>query len=102
MHPPLDRPHPDCSDEIQNLKDCHADGWKKYIGGCNEMKTVLDNCLKAEKSRLLEEMNKNLTEHAVQREDIVKQAFGKSMTFTEFLDKDKDYRKEIEKKQQRA
>ena len=24
MHPPLDRPHPDCQDEINNLHHCHA------------------------------------------------------------------------------
>lgn len=100
MHPPLDRPHPDCNDVIQELKTCHLNTWKKYTGGCNDIKVRLDGCLRAEKKRLLEEMNQDLPERAIKREEIVKQAFGKQVTFSEYLQQDKDYQRERQRKQQ--
>ena len=98
MHPPLDRPHPDCQDEIDALRACHADGWKKYLGRCNDIKISLDKCLRKEKKRLLDEMNKDLKERKLRQEDIVKEAFGKQMTFQEYLKNDREYRAEVEKK----
>jgi COX assembly mitochondrial protein 2 len=103
MHPPLDRPHPDCNEVIEELRTCH-DNWKlKYTGGCNEIKVRLDKCLKEEKKRLLAEMDKDLPERRARQEDIIKTAFGKKETFSEYLQKDKDYQREMEKiRQQRA
>lgn len=70
------------------------------MGACNEIKFELDKCFKAEKKRLLSEMNKDLPELMNRQEEIVKEAFGKEMTFSEFLQKDKVYRAEVAKKQQ--
>lgn len=93
MHPPLDRPHPDCNDVIQELKSCHANNpYRKYLGVCNDIKFALDKCFKAEKHRLLSEINaeelpKLHNEHA----ELIKEAFGKTMTFHEYLQQDKEY-----------
>eukprot|EP01036_Dinobryon_divergens_P028625 gene28625-37604_t len=38
MHPPLFKPHPKC----EKVK-------AKYFGACNEFKTALDTCFRAEK-----------------------------------------------------
>ena len=100
MHPPLDRPHPDCEDVIRALRACHAAGWRKYLGACNDIKVDLDKCLKGEKMRLLTEMNKELPERKIRQEEIVKNAFGKNMTFSEYLQKDKEYLAEVAKKDQ--
>ena len=101
MHPPLDRPHPDCEDIIQALKDCHANGWKKYTGGCNDIKVEMDKCFKAEKDRLLKEMNRRLPAMRRKQEEIIKDAFGKQMTFQEYLQQDKEYLEEKKKAGQR-
>jgi COX assembly mitochondrial protein 2 len=92
MHPPLDRPHPDCEGIVQSLKACHSDSWKKFTGGCNEIKVEMDHCFKLEKKRLLDEMNKDLAERKNRHEEVIKQAFGKSMTFSEYLKQDKEFR----------
>ena len=97
MHPPLDRPHPDCNQVIEELRTCHADWKLKYFGGCNEIKVSLDRCLKEEKKRLLSEMDKDLPERRARQEDIIKTAFGKKETFSEYLQKDKEYQHEMEK-----
>jgi len=92
MHPPLDRPHPDCEDVIAQLKECHATaGIYKYMGLCNDIKTAVDQCLRAEKKRLLDEMSKELPERKARQEAIVQRAFGKPVTFSEYLEKDKEY-----------
>ena len=52
MHPPLDRPHPDCQSEINDLHHCHATTSKMKFWGCNEVKYALDRCLREEKVRL--------------------------------------------------
>ena len=83
---------------IQELRICHANRWKKYTGGCNDIKVRLDQCLKAEKKRLLAEMNKDLPDRAKKQEDVVKKAFGKQMTFSEYLKQDKDYQREKQRK----
>ena len=102
MHPPLDRPHPDCQQEIDELKECHADPWKKYTGGCNHLKVALDKCFKREKERLLNEMNKDLNERKQREQEIIAEAFGKTQTFAEYLEQDKEYQSELKKKQERA
>ena len=98
MHPPLDRPHPDCGDEIQALKDCHNNSWKKFTGGCTDIKVIMDKCLKAEKKRLLDEMNQGLEKHKKDEQELIRKAFGKTETFEEYLAKDKKYQEEIRKK----
>ena len=53
MHPPLDRPHPDCQAEIDSLLACHKNfPFTKFMGACNELKTNLDACFKMEKRRM--------------------------------------------------
>ncbi|GKZ01502.1 hypothetical protein MPSEU_001100800 [Mayamaea pseudoterrestris] len=97
MHPPLDRPHPDCDQVIQELRACHADWKLKYLGGCNGIKVRLDCCLKEEKKRLLGEMDKDFPARRARQEDIIKTAFEKKETFAEYLKQDKDYQREMEK-----
>ena len=38
-----------CHDVIKNLEICHTE-WKKFFGGCNQMKIDLNMCLRAEVS----------------------------------------------------
>jgi COX assembly protein 2 len=102
MHPPLDRPHPDCEDVIQALRACHSNNWKKYTGGCNTIKVALDQCFKFEKDRLLKEMNKELPGKRDKQEEIIKKAFGKNLTFQEYLEKDKDHQAELRNKKERG
>ena len=90
MHPPLDRPHPDCQDVIEALQQCHTH-WSKYWGTCNDTKAQLDHCLKAEKKRLLSELNANLVQAKQREQEIVKIAFGKEQTFDEYLAQDVEY-----------
>ena len=101
MHPPLDRPHPDCEDVIQSLRACHDDAWQKYTGGCNDIKVALDVCFKAEKERLLKEMNQQLPAMRKKQEAIIKEAFGKRQTFSEYLQQDAEYQAELKKAQQK-
>lgn len=50
MHPPLERPHPDCQDVIKALVTCHEEyKFGKWLGACNQFKAELDWCLRAEK-----------------------------------------------------
>lgn len=93
MHPPLDRPHPDCQDEINRLKVCHQSRWQKYTGGCNTLKVALDECFRKEKERFLNELNADLKEKKLVEEEMIKQAFGKTQTFQEYLQQDKDYQR---------
>ena len=86
---------------IAELRTCHNDWSKKFTGGCNEIKVRLDNCLKEEKKRLLKEMNKELPARRARQEDIIKTAFGKKETFAEFLEKDEEYQRELQKKRAR-
>jgi COX assembly protein 2 len=101
MHPPLDRPHPDCQEEIENLRHCHATESKLKFWACNEVKTKLDKCFKAEKLRMLEEMNKDLDQRRREEDAQAAMAFGKKESFHEFLAKDQTYKKELEEERQR-
>ena len=52
MHPRLSLENtPACVEEIKALQACHADTnyWIKLLGACNEKKTVLDKCFRAQK-----------------------------------------------------
>ena len=57
----------------------------------------LDKCFRAEKQRMLVEMNKDLDEKRREEEAQAALSTGKNMTFQEFLAKDKAYQKDIEK-----
>eukprot|EP01035_Chromulina_nebulosa_P023751 gene23751-30803_t len=50
MHPPLFKPHPKCEKVVEELVACHnTKSIAKYFGACNEFKTALDTCFRAEK-----------------------------------------------------
>ena len=99
MHPPLDRPHPDCQDEINNLHHCHATTSKLKFWGCNEIKFALDKCLKAEKLKLLEVIYKDADSKRAREEEVFQMALGKEISFEDYLMKDKDFRKAMEGKE---
>ncbi|CAM9775818.1 unnamed protein product, partial [Phaeothamnion confervicola] len=61
MHPPLDRPHPLCQKEIEEIIRCHQEHpYAKWWGRCNAAKSALDRCFYLEK----EEKRKANLEHA--------------------------------------
>lgn len=91
MHPPLDRPHPMCQKEIQNLKHCHETNSKFKFWACNDIKYALDACFKNEKKVLLEELNKDYEIKRQAEEDAFQVAMGHSITFEEYLKQDTDY-----------
>ena len=101
MHPPLDRPHPDCQDVIAALKECHESTWKKFTGGCNDIKFALDRCFVKEKERALAEMNQGWRDRKKREQETIMVAFEKDETFEEFLAKDKVYQRELAKRKQR-
>ena len=101
MHPPLDRPHPDCQTEINNLHHCHATTSKLKFWGCNEVKFTLDKCLKEEKLRLLEDMNKDAEAKRAAEDDVIQKALGKDLSFEEYLKKDKDLNEAMNDRRQR-
>lgn len=96
MHPPLDRPHPECQEEILNLRDCHATTSKFKFWACNEIKAKLDKCFRDEKSKMLIEMNKDLDEKRREEYTQAALAFNKKETFREYLANDPTYQKELE------
>ncbi len=96
MHPPLDRPHPECMQEIDDLYHCHATTSKIKFWACNDVKFALDQCLKKEKQNLLRELNKDAAAKRAAEEDAYQKALGKEMSFEDYLKKDKDYNKAME------
>jgi hypothetical protein len=46
-----------CSDYIQALEECHARGFIKLIGGCNQAKKDLSMCLRKEVSDLYNDLD---------------------------------------------
>ena len=98
MHPPLDRPHPECMQEIDDLYHCHATTSKIKFWGCNDVKFALDQCLKKEKQNLLLELNKDAAAKRAAEEDAYQKALGKEMSFEDYLKKDKDYNKAMEER----
>ncbi len=95
MHPPLDRPHPMCQDEITAFKQCHSTNSKLKFWACNEVKFAMDKCLKKEKIALLETLNKDFDEKRKSEDDALQEAFGHTLTFEEFLKTDKVYLEEM-------
>ena len=52
MHPLLSvQNNPLCTEQIEALKACHSEAgyWEKMFGACNEPKSMLDVCLRAQK-----------------------------------------------------
>jgi len=101
MHPPLDRPHPDCQSEINDLQHCHATKSKLKFWGCNQVKFALDKCLKEEKLRLQDEMNKDYEAKRAAEEDVYQMALGKDVSFEEYLKRDKDWNNAMEERRKR-
>lgn len=97
MHPPLDRPHPRCQDQINSLRECHAAGNKLKFWACNEVKSNLDKCFKEEKEEMLRRMNADLDEKKKEEQAQAALAFGRKETFQEFLAKDRTYEREVER-----
>lgn len=101
MHPPLDRPHPDCQDAIDELRDCHDNRSLLKIWACNELKLKLDSCFRVEKVKLLNEMNKDMHEKRKREEEAWAEAYGHKLSFDEYLKQDKSYQAELQKSQGR-
>lgn len=93
MHPPLERPHPDCQGVIDALNKCHAENSKVLFWRCNKAKFELDKCFKVEKQRMLKEMTKDYEQVRTKEDDLIKEALGQTMSFQEYLEKDKNYNK---------
>lgn len=101
MHPPLDRPHPDCQDVINDLRQCHATTSKLKFWGCNDVKFALDKCLREEKERLLLVMNKDMAAKRAAEENAYQKALGKGISFEDYLKQDKDFNKATEERRKR-
>mmetsp|Transcript_25474 Transcript_25474/g.55119 ORF Transcript_25474/g.55119 Transcript_25474/m.55119 type:complete len:111 (+) Transcript_25474:104-436(+) len=93
MHPPLDRPHPDCEEQVDALRQCHATTSKFKFWACNELKYAMDQCLREEKKRMLVDMNKDFEAKRQREEDAFRDAIGQELTFEEYLKQDAEYQK---------
>mmetsp|Transcript_10017 Transcript_10017/g.12369 ORF Transcript_10017/g.12369 Transcript_10017/m.12369 type:complete len:96 (+) Transcript_10017:208-495(+) len=89
MHPPLERPHPDCQEAIIALEDCHRKTSKIFFWKCDDAKYALDKCFKKEKEDMLKRVNENW-EDKRREEDL---AFGQKISFEEFLKQDEERRR---------
>lgn len=96
MHPPLDRPHPDCQEAVDDLRYCHATNSKFKFWACNDIKSRLDQCFREEKDRILAEMNKDFEQRRLEEDEQAAISTGKNVTFQEYLKGDKEYQKDIE------
>lgn len=96
MHPPLDRPHPDCQEAIDELRNCQKNRSTFKVWACNDFKLRLDQCFKEEKHRILLDMNKDFAERRLEEDEEAAKSTGKNMSFQEYLKKDKEYQKEME------
>lgn len=65
--------------------------WNRLTGHCTMQKINLDQCFRDEKKRMLEEMNKGLTEERKREGEIIMKDFGRDVTFEEYLKQDQDY-----------
>lgn len=95
MHPPLDRPHPDCQEEVLGLKDCHSANSKLKFWACNEIKFRLDQCFKAEKDAMLLRMNRGFETGRLEEDEQSAESTGRNMSFQDFLATDKTFKKEL-------
>ena len=96
MHPPLDRPHPECQEQIEALRHCQTTrpAWK--VWACNELKFRLDTCFRKEKEAVLKELNKDIVEKRREEDEQSALSTGRNMSFQEFLKRDAEYQKEME------
>lgn len=97
MHPPLDRPHPECQEEIRALQECQATRKFWNVWACNDFKYALDKCFRREKMNHLKEMNADMHQDRQQEEEAWQDATNQKMSFEEYLRQDKAYQKEIQK-----
>lgn len=95
MHPPLDRPHPDCQEAIDELRSCQKTRSSFKVWACNDLKLRLDDCFKAEKESILRDLNKDFAERRLAEDEQAAKSTGKNISFQEYLKKDKEYQKEI-------
>ncbi|TFK90956.1 UPF0287-domain-containing protein [Polyporus arcularius HHB13444] len=56
-----------CREFIQALEACHADGWSRWTGACNQAKHELNMCLRKER---VDRTTKNREEAKAKREKI--------------------------------
>ncbi|TBU32238.1 UPF0287-domain-containing protein [Dichomitus squalens] len=56
-----------CLEFIQALDACHADGWSRWTGGCNQAKQDLNMCLRKER---VDRTTKNREQAKAKRERI--------------------------------
>lgn len=96
MHPPLDRPHPDCQEAIDELRNCQSTRSRFKVWACNDFKSRLDACFREEKNRILLEMNKDFEKRRLEEDEQAAISTGKNMTFQEYLKSDKVFQKEME------
>ncbi|KAF9643000.1 UPF0287-domain-containing protein [Thelephora ganbajun] len=71
MHPQESERFVVCKEFFQALEACHADNWRKWTGGCNNVKTELNMCLR--KVRL--EASARNREHAKERRKKIENAW---------------------------
>lgn len=65
------------------------------------MKFALDKCLKEEKIRLLEILNKDMVTKRTAEENVYQMAMGKEVSFEEYLNADKEFVKAMEERRKR-
>ncbi len=65
------------------------------------MKFALDKCLKEEKIRLLEILNKDMVSKRAAEENVYQMAMGKEISFEEYLKADKEFVKAMEERRKR-
>ena len=93
MHPPLDRPHPECMDIVQALKDCHAQKYSKlFFWRCNDLKVQLDTCFKTEKENTLKILNKD----TFKIRNAEEKASSHTMSFDDYLNLSEDERRKYD------
>ncbi|XP_048587977.1 COX assembly mitochondrial protein 2 homolog [Nematostella vectensis] len=71
MHPSLaPHLHDTCLDLIEKLHQCHEEsGFKKFLGGCNDIERELQKCLKRESA---ERRRQNMEMAALRKEKFKK------------------------------
>jgi len=97
MHPPLERPHPDCQIEIDSLRHCQKNRPTLQVWACNELKYRMDQCFRAEKEAMLKEMDKDIVSRRAEEEAQAAMSTGTNMTFEQYLARDKAYQNDMEK-----
>jgi len=97
MHPPLDRPHPECEDVIAAYKKCHRTHSKFLFWKCDEAKRELDRCFKKEKENRVNEMMKESEELRKEEEKFM----GQSMSLDEYIKLEQEKWKQKEQQQKK-